>query len=125
MEQDDVLLNNNVARVLCVSMVHKALVIFKTRSRRREAMIGNITFIAEVKTQASSGWRSERSWDELFDIANEHGDWISIHTDARWGGSMKLVSEAWRRTSPFSPRESTQATMRSRPHSTRALPTFW
>lgn len=51
-------------------------------------------FIAEVKTKSPFGWESKKSWDELFKVANEHGDWISIHTDERWGGSMDLVKKA-------------------------------
>ncbi len=27
-------------------------------------------------------------------MASEHGDWISIHTDERWGGSMELIRKA-------------------------------
>ena len=40
------------------------------------------------------GYQSEKSWDELFAIANEIGDMISIHTDPRWGGSFDLVKKA-------------------------------
>lgn len=50
--------------------------------------------IAEVKTQSPFGFRSEKSWDELFQIADEFGDMISIHTDPRWGGSFDLVRKA-------------------------------
>ncbi|KKU48918.1 MAG: hypothetical protein UX68_C0006G0035 [Parcubacteria group bacterium GW2011_GWA2_46_9] len=57
-------------------------------------MIGNVILIAEVKTESPSGWKSERSWDDLFAIANKHGDMISIHTDPRWGGSIELVARA-------------------------------
>lgn len=38
------------------------------------------------------------SWGELFDIANQHGDWLSIHTDYRWGGSYDLLENAKQRT---------------------------
>lgn len=55
-------------------------------------------FIAEVKTKSPYGWESDRSWDELFDLAAEHGDMISVHTDPRWGGSMNLVAKARRLT---------------------------
>jgi indole-3-glycerol phosphate synthase len=54
--------------------------------------------IAEVKTCSPFGWKSTRSWDELFETANEHGDWISIHTNPRWGGSFKLLEKARLRT---------------------------
>lgn len=49
------------------------------------------TFIAEVKTKSPFGYFSKLYWRELFEVANLHGDWISIHTDYRWGGSFKLL----------------------------------
>lgn len=57
-------------------------------------MINNIQIIAEVKTESPFGWQSEDSWDELFEIANQVGDILSIHTDSRWGGSFELVKKA-------------------------------
>jgi indole-3-glycerol phosphate synthase len=50
--------------------------------------------IAEVKTHSPFGFRSKKSWDELFAAADEIGDIISIHTDPRWGGSFDLVKKA-------------------------------
>jgi indole-3-glycerol phosphate synthase len=50
--------------------------------------------IAEVKTQSPFGFVSDKSWDQLFAIANEIGDMISIHTDPRWGGSFDLIKKA-------------------------------
>jgi indole-3-glycerol phosphate synthase len=50
--------------------------------------------IAEVKTVSPFGFKSDKDWSFLFDIANEHGDWISIHTDSRWGGSFDLLKHA-------------------------------
>lgn len=50
--------------------------------------------IAEVKTHSPFGYLSERTWDELFEIANKHGDIISIHTDPHWGGSLELIQKA-------------------------------
>ncbi len=50
--------------------------------------------IAEVKTHSPFGWQSDKSWDELFAIANNAGDIISIHTDPRWHGSFDLVRKA-------------------------------
>lgn len=50
--------------------------------------------IAEVKTQSPFGFASEKSWNELFVLANEVGDIISIHTDPRWGGSFDLIRKA-------------------------------
>lgn len=54
----------------------------------------NIQIIAEVKTQSPFGFKSEKSWAELFTIANEIGDVLSIHTDPRWGGSFDLIRKA-------------------------------
>lgn len=50
--------------------------------------------IAEVKTHSPFGWSSERSWDELFAVANAFGDIISVHTDPRWHGSFELIKKA-------------------------------
>lgn len=55
--------------------------------------------IAEVKTQSPFGFRSEKSWEELFEIANQYGDMLSIHTDPRWGGSFELLARARAMTS--------------------------
>jgi indole-3-glycerol phosphate synthase len=52
--------------------------------------------IAEVKTYSPFGWSSEKSWEELFSVANEAGDILSIHTDPRWHGSFELVKKARR-----------------------------
>lgn len=57
-------------------------------------MYKHIQIIAEVKTQSPFGFKSEKSWDELFIIANKVGDIISIHTDPRWGGSFELIRKA-------------------------------
>ena len=54
----------------------------------------SIQLIAEVKTHSPFGFDSHRSWDELFALANEFGDIISIHTDPRWHGSFDLVKKA-------------------------------
>lgn len=50
--------------------------------------------IAEVKTQSPYGYVAENSWDQQFAIADAVGDWISVHTDDRWGGSLDLVRKA-------------------------------
>lgn len=50
--------------------------------------------IAEVKTHSPFDGELPNSWDELFEIANEVGDMISIHTDPQWHGSMDLVKKA-------------------------------
>lgn len=57
-------------------------------------MYKNIQIIAEVKTQSPFGFKSEKTWEELFDVANQVGDIISIHTDVRWGGSFDLIKKA-------------------------------
>lgn len=57
-------------------------------------MYKNVQIIAEVKTASPFGYKSDKSWDELFAIANEIGDMISIHTDPRWGGSFDLIQKA-------------------------------
>lgn len=51
-------------------------------------------FIAEVKTKSPFGFKSDKSWDYLFDIANSIGDMISIHTEAPWDGSLDLIKKA-------------------------------
>jgi hypothetical protein len=51
-------------------------------------------FIAEVKLQSPFGYKSRMNWDEKFNLANTYGDWISIHTDPRWGGSFDDIREA-------------------------------
>lgn len=50
--------------------------------------------IAEVKTHSPFGWKSDKSWDELFEIANQISDIISIHTDSQWNGSFDLIRKA-------------------------------
>lgn len=57
-------------------------------------MYKQIEIIAEVKTKSPTGKKSERTWDELFNIANEAGGIISIHTNSIWGGSFKLLKKA-------------------------------
>lgn len=51
-------------------------------------------FIAEVKTESPFGFKSERSWNDLLDVAVEHGDMIAVHTDERWGGSFAQLYAA-------------------------------
>lgn len=48
-------------------------------------------FIAEVKTQSPFGFKSPHSFSYLLDIAIEYGDWVSIHTDPRWGGNYDNI----------------------------------
>jgi len=54
--------------------------------------------IAEVKTISPFGYKSQTSWRDLLDIAIVHGDMISVHTDARWGGSFDLIKQTRRYT---------------------------
>ena len=62
-------------------------------------MYNGIEIIAEVKTESPSGFKSNESWDELFDIANLVGDKIAIHTNQRWGGHSDLITKAKNHTS--------------------------
>ena len=62
-------------------------------------MINGVQIIAEVKTKSPFGFKSNRTWEELFKIAEGVGDIISIHTDPRWGGSFDLVERAKKLTS--------------------------
>ena len=62
-------------------------------------MYKDILVIAEVKTKSLFGYNSLKSWDELFELANQTGDWISIHTDERWEGSFDLIKKARKLTS--------------------------
>ena len=57
-------------------------------------MFKDILIIAEVKTESPFGFKSEKTWNELFSVTNEIGDIISIHTDIRWGGSYDLIKKA-------------------------------
>lgn len=55
-------------------------------------------FIAEVKTHSMFGFQSKYNKYQLFDLACEKGDWISIHTDPRFGGSFDDIYMARRET---------------------------
>jgi len=54
-------------------------------------MRDGVLIIAEIKTESPFGYRSSKTWEELFTIADEIGDIISIHTDPRWGGSFEQL----------------------------------
>ena len=47
-------------------------------------MYGKIEVIAEVKLISPFGFKSSKSWNELFGIASTLGDMISVHTDPGW-----------------------------------------
>jgi len=50
-------------------------------------MYKGVQIIAEVKNRSPfKGVTFEKSWDELFEIAADIGDIISVHTNPRWGG---------------------------------------
>src|SRR3989344_6841606 len=57
-------------------------------------MYKNIQIIAEVKTKSPFGYKSDKTWDELFQVAEHIGGMISIHMDQRWGGSFELLKKA-------------------------------
>jgi indole-3-glycerol phosphate synthase len=57
-------------------------------------MFNDVQIIAEIKTKSPFGYKSKKTWDELFEIANKSGDIISVHTDPRWGGSLNLIKKA-------------------------------
>lgn len=48
-------------------------------------------FIAEVKNKSPFGFYSKLALPELWELANQYGDWISVHTNYRWGGSFKWL----------------------------------
>jgi len=50
--------------------------------------------IAEVKTKSPFGYESEKTWEELFKIADSAGDMLSIHTNPYWGGSFEDITRA-------------------------------
>lgn len=52
----------------------------------------NPKFIAEIKTQSPFGYKSEDSFVVLMDYAIKYGDWISVHTNALWGGDYDAIS---------------------------------
>ncbi len=49
--------------------------------------------IAEVKP-CSPTMSTGQTWEELFPLACEVGDWISIHTNPLFGGSMEYITKA-------------------------------
>jgi len=55
-------------------------------------------FIAEIKKKSPFGFRSKRTWGDLCKLAIEYGDWVSVHTDHRWGGSFKSLIKVREKT---------------------------
>lgn len=50
--------------------------------------------IAEVKVVSPFGYQAQGTWAQQFALASKVGDWVSVHTDARWGGSFELLRAA-------------------------------
>ena len=57
------------------------LMIFNKSLIKYFCMIDGVQIIAEVKTGSPFGFKSGRTWGELFKTAERAGDVISIHTD--------------------------------------------
>jgi indole-3-glycerol phosphate synthase len=55
-------------------------------------------FIAEIKTRSPFGYQSNNSFSELMDCAIKYGDWVSVHTNALWGGDFDSISFVRRNT---------------------------
>jgi indole-3-glycerol phosphate synthase len=49
-------------------------------------------FIAEIKTKSPFGFKTDVPFKSLMDLAIKHGDWISVHTNALWGGDYDSIS---------------------------------
>jgi len=58
----------------------------------------NPIFIAEIKTQSPFGFKSPHSFMSLMQYAITYGDWISVHTNALWGGDIETLSFVRRNT---------------------------
>ncbi len=56
-----------------------------------------VQIIAEVKTGSPFGGEF-KDWDKLFEIANQVGDMISVHTNPDWDGSFERIAEARSKT---------------------------
>jgi len=55
-------------------------------------------FIAEIKTQSPFGFVSKTPFVSLMECAIRYGDWISVHTNALWGGDYDAISFVRRNT---------------------------
>lgn len=55
-------------------------------------------FIAEIKTQSPFGFKSTYPFVSLMNYAIQYGDWISVHTNALWGGDFDAISFVRRNT---------------------------
>jgi indole-3-glycerol phosphate synthase len=48
--------------------------------------------IAEIKTKSPFGYNAIESFSQLATTAIDHGDWISVHDNAQWGGDFESIS---------------------------------
>lgn len=55
-------------------------------------------FIAEIKTQSPFGYKSAYSFRDLLEASVTHGDWVSVHDNALWGGDYETLSFVRRNT---------------------------
>ena len=55
-------------------------------------------FIAEIKTQSPFGFKSPFPFVSLMNYAIQYGDWVSVHTNALWGGDFDAISFVRRNT---------------------------
>lgn len=55
-------------------------------------------FIAEVKIHSPFGFDSDFSFEELADIAIQHGDAVAVHTENRWLGDPENITYVRERT---------------------------
>lgn len=51
-------------------------------------------FIAEVKTCSPFGFKSDKSWRELFELALSTADMLSIHVEQDFGGNLQSLELA-------------------------------
>lgn len=58
----------------------------------------HVRFIAEVKPYSPAEGERSESWEALLELACEHGDMISIHTNPLWKGSFERLYEARKST---------------------------
>ncbi len=49
-------------------------------------------FIAEIKIKSPYGYQSKNTFAQLMEIAISKGDYISVHTNALWGGDFNSIS---------------------------------
>lgn len=59
----------------------------------------NPIFIAEIKTQSMFGFKARYHRETLINTAIRYGDWVSVHTDPRFGGSFDDIYQIRKLTS--------------------------